>query len=307
MATAIAYTPVDMTQNSIWYGNITAATSNKITIKNGGLEENYYGSFTYVNGWPHGTLTGTDFSVNGVKQWSVSGLNLDAYTMAYYIQTGNATAAMNYAFSGSDSITGSSGNDVLYGAAGNDSINGDSGIDTGVYASSFSSHTITNNGSTITVSSNFDSDGTDTLSNIERLRFIDYSVAFDISGAGGQAYRVYQATFDRAPDLAGLGYWIKQMDGGMSDPEVAARFIDSAEFRSLYGTNPTTTQLVDAFYHNALHRTPDQGGLDFYVNQIDTGQKSVAQVLADLSESPENQLQVIGAIQNGIQYVPFTG
>jgi len=147
--------------------------------------------------------------------------------------------------------------------------------------------------------------GTDTLANIERLLFSDGSLAFDIAGAAGQAYRIYQAAFDRVPDKAGLGYWIYQMEQGMGVREVAARFIDSPEFRSLYGTNPSTGSLVDAIYSNVLHRAPDQGGHDFYVNQIATGQKSLAQVLADFSESPENQVQVIGVIEHVIDFLPF--
>jgi hypothetical protein len=34
------------------------------------------------------------------------------------------------------------------------------------------------------------------------------AVALDVDGAAGQAYRLYQAAFDRAPDKNGLGYWI---------------------------------------------------------------------------------------------------
>jgi hypothetical protein len=122
----------------------------------------------------------------------------------------------------------------------------------------------------------------------------------------GQAYRIYQAAFDRQPDAGGLGYWIAQMDGGMGVVEVAARFIDSGEFRQLYGNSPPTGQLVDAIYHNVLHRLPDTGGRAFYVEQIDSGQKSLATVLADFSESPENQAQVVGAIQNGFAYQEWT-
>ncbi len=115
---------------------------------------------------------------------------------------------------------------------------------------------------------------------------------------------MYQAAFNRTPDLAGLGYWIGQMDSGMDVVEVAARFIDSAEFRDLYGTNPTTSQTVTAIHNNVLHRNPDQAGHDFYVNQIVSHQKTLPKVLADFSESPENQAQVIGVIENGIQYTP---
>ena len=34
-------------------------------------------------------------------------------------------------------------------------------------------------------------------------------LALDINGTAGQVYRLYQAAFDRKPDLVGLGYWIE--------------------------------------------------------------------------------------------------
>jgi serralysin len=48
-----------------------------------------------------------------------------------------------------------------------------------------------------------------------------------------------------------------------------------------------------------LHRTPDAGGLQFWVDSLNTGM-SRAEVLIGFSESAENQANVIGSIQNGI-------
>ena len=55
-------------------------------------------------------------------------------------------------------------------------------------------------------------DGEDTLVSVERLVFSDVTVALDLDGVGGQAYRIYKAAFDREPDSGGLGYWIAQME-----------------------------------------------------------------------------------------------
>ena len=144
--------------------------------------------------------------------------------------------------------------------------------------------------------------GEDTLLNVERLQFADKSIAQDINGNAGEAYRIYQAAFNRAPDLGGLGYWIYGMDHGMSLLDVATGFINSAEFKTLYGANPTTSEYVTRLYSNVLHRGPEQAGYDYWVNQLNSGQQTRNQVLANFSESPENQAQVIGVIQNGIEY-----
>lgn len=44
------------------------------------------------------------------------------------------------------------------------------------------------------------------VSSTARLRFSDTSIALDLDGAAGKAYRAYQAAFGRTPDIAGLSY-----------------------------------------------------------------------------------------------------
>jgi hypothetical protein len=146
------------------------------------------------------------------------------------------------------------------------------------------------------------------LDDVERLKFSDNLVALDTDGVAGQGYRIYKAAFDRTPDGSGLGYWIAQMDKGMNVTEVAARFIDSPEFRSLYGQNPSNAEFLTKVYTNVLGRKPDQGGYSWWLNELNTNpDKSRQKVLADFSESQENKDSVAALIGNGIQYVEFTG
>ena len=146
------------------------------------------------------------------------------------------------------------------------------------------------------------------LYSIERLEFSNSMVAFDTSGIGGQAYRIYKAAFDRVPDSGGLGYWIAQMDEGMDMAEVAARFINSDEFRSLYGQNPTNGEFLNKVYLNVLDRLPDAGGYDWWMDQLENNpEKTWEKVLADFSESPENQANVTELIANGIVFDPWVG
>jgi hypothetical protein len=50
-----------------------------------------------------------------------------------------------------------------------------------------------------------------------------------------------------------------------------------------------------------LHRAPDAAGYDFWTQALHTSSR--ADVLVGFSESAENQAQVIGAIQHGIDYL----
>lgn len=144
-----------------------------------------------------------------------------------------------------------------------------------------------------------------TLTNIERVMFTqsDDVVALSQNGQLGQAWRLYQAAFDRAPDKGGLGYWLLQQQKGLSLDDVAQNFLQSKEFVERYGVQ-SNAEFVNTLYRNVLHREGDAGGLAFHVGTLDHG-ASRADVLTTFSESPENQAQVASLIGNGIVYTPY--
>lgn len=206
-----------------------------------------------------------------------------------------------------DQVQGLSGNDQFAGYGGVDSFDGGQGRDTAIYRGRALEYTITPLGGTRyrVVDNAGQRDDTDTLVDVERLQFSDYVVALDINGIAGQGYRIYKAAFNRIPDLSGLGFWINRMDNGMDLIEVSARFIDSAEFRNLYGNNPTNDVFLTRLYANVLKRSPDDGGYQWWINQLQTNpQKTWQKVLADFSESAENQANVAQLIASGIVFDP---
>lgn len=188
----------------------------------------------------------------------------------------------------------------------NESVVGSAQIDKFIYTTSASSYQVINSSGRVTVKS-ISSGEEDSLTNIERIKFSDKSIAFDTAGNAGKAYRVYKAAFARDPqsgDMSGLGFWISRIDNGMDMVEVVARFIDSNEFRSLYGQNPTNSEFLTKVYTNVLGRAPDQGGYSWWLNELNTNpEKTKAKVLADFAESSENQTGVASLIGNGIQYM----
>jgi hypothetical protein len=156
------------------------------------------------------------------------------------------------------------------------------------------------------------SDGSSqSLEAAERVLFSNGARAYDIDGQAGKAYRIYKAAFDRDPmegDTDGLGYWIAQMDDGMDMVEVAERFIDSAEFRSVYGENPSNEEFLNKIYLNVLDRLPDEEGYAWWMDQLENNpEKTWEKVLADFSECAENQENVAELIANGIVFDPWVG
>jgi hypothetical protein len=79
------------------------------------------------------------------------------------------------------------------------------------------------------------------------------------------------------------------------------------EFIQKYGSNPTDAQFVNLLYANVLHRAPDAAGYDFWVKALTNHDTTHVGIVKFFSESPENQAQVIGSIQNGITFTPWHG
>jgi hypothetical protein len=206
---------------------------------------------------------------------------------------------------GPDMLVGTPGDDTIAGGGGNDTIDGAAGIDTASFSDVRANYTITNQGGghfTVAHLGGSGPDGTDTLVNVERLHFADAQVAIDIDGHGGEAFRLYQAAFNRVPDLPGLGFQMHALDEGWSLQNIAGDFLNSPEFQATYG-NVSDTQFIELLYLNVLHRQGEDAGVQFHLNELASGQTR-ADVLVHFSESPENQANVIGQIQDGMLYVP---
>lgn len=205
--------------------------------------------------------------------------------------------------SGNDILVGNEGNDVMIGGSGNDQLYGGGGRDTAKFSGNFAAYTIQTGSDTLTVSG---PDGTDTVNGVERLAFADRGMAFDIEGTAGIIYRFYQAALGRQPDMEGLGHWINIADGGRPLVDIASGFTNSVEFQRLYGVNSDNATFITALYRNALHREPEAQGFNDWIGRLDAGMSREA-VMFGFSESVENKAQVIGSIQHGIEFLPWTG
>lgn len=149
----------------------------------------------------------------------------------------------------------------------------------------------------------------DGLFNVERIKFNDGYKAIDIDGAAGEVFRLYQAIFDRAPDLGGMGYWLHRRDTGTELMQIAKEFMSitapdgTIEFETLYGKNLSNEQFIVELYDNVLNRAPDASGQAYWLQQIQLHSRE--QILMAFSESPENKVNVVELIAQGIDYVPF--
>ncbi|MGZ8294064.1 MAG: DUF4214 domain-containing protein [Telluria sp.] len=251
--------------------------------------------------------------VDGAGKWTIAPGPLGNGNYSVSVQSSDiadnvtpASAPLAFNINSTLNLSGGAGNDVLRGTAGNNALDGVSGFDTAAYGGARAAYTVEKSTNGFTIRSA--ADGFDSLLNVDRIQFGDTSmaVALDLAGNGGQAYRLYSAVLGRAPDKGGLGFWIDKLDDGITMQDVSNAFLGSQEFITTYGANLTNTEFVDELYQNVLHRSLDQAGFDFWVAAIEQHGVARADILISFSESNENQAQVIGQIQNGIDYVPWT-
>jgi serralysin len=203
-----------------------------------------------------------------------------------------------------NTIVGGAGHDMLYGTRSDDIVDGGAGIDTFVLEGYREEYTVSGKDGAITVTDLLGLDGIDTLRNVERLSFEGGDhISYETTGFPAEAYRLYQAAFDRTPDKAGLGYWIGRMGDGTSLHAVADAFVHSAEFGKLAGAAATNADIVTLLYANVLDRAPDAEGFAYWKQALDSKTITVADMLVGFSESPENQVKVIGSLQAGYEFI----
>ena len=148
--------------------------------------------------------------------------------------------------------------------------------------------------------------GTDSLYNVEFLSFSNARMALDAAEeAPGQALRLYQAAFDRDPDARGLGYWVAQIDSGLSLNGAAYWFMSSQEFESLYGADPNDDTFVNLLYQNVLERAPEDAGRQYWTEKLTVDELSREAALVYFAESPENKALTSADTALGVTYVPW--
>ncbi len=80
--------------------------------------------------------------------------------------------------------------------------------------------------------------------------------------------KLYIATFDRAPDAAGLEYWLKS---GMSIEEIATSFFDQPETKAKYPDELDNIDFIVEVYANLFNRAPESEGLDYWLKELESG------------------------------------
>ncbi|WP_281969163.1 beta strand repeat-containing protein [Roseovarius nanhaiticus] len=98
---------------------------------------------------------------------------------------------------------------------------------------------------------------------------------------------LYVGYFDRAPDPAGLQFWINSIDAGVDVNTIAGNFAASGEAQAIYPflATPglvTPASFVGSIYLNLFNRPAETAGLNYWVDLLNSGAISPADMIEEI-------------------------
>ena len=198
---------------------------------------------------------------------------------------------------GNDTLTGNAQANQLQGLSGNDTLDGGLGIDTARYSGNAGTYRLTFNGPELEVLDQSGVDGTDKLSNVERLNFLDKKLAVDITDNALETLQFIGVIAPALRDnLSIRGAVLSYFDQGHSMTNACQLALDAGWIPS------GKIDLIQAAYKNVVGTTvdPDQAtitALAPYVDQL--GSAGFLAAVANLSIN----VDLAGLQQNGMEYI----
>lgn len=259
-----------------------------------------------------GTISYIALPVDGISSLSRDGSTGINSPTNFSGNSGTVTASGGIAGSNDpDNLSGTGGDDIIFaaggddtvtGAAGNDQLNGGSGVDSAIFNGNRESFTLSATDTGFSVSG---PDGSDTLSDIERVIFSDSNVAIDMSTgqAANNTVRIIGAAFDtpiieQHPDYVGIG--LDLFDSGQTMLEVSQLAV------GVMG-NLGNDVFVDTVYQNVIGVAPTKEDRDHFTAllQGSGGSMTQAQLLELAANSEANALNInlVGLQQSGVEYI----
>ena len=110
----------------------------------------------------------------------------------------------------------------------------------------------------------------------------------NFTGNESTIMNAYIAFYGRPADAEGLQYWSGRLEeeGGLN--AVIDAFGNSAEFEDRFGSLDNTA-LVTNIYQQLFNRAPDEGGLAYYVGELDSGRKTLQSIALNVLYGAQNE------------------
>jgi Domain of unknown function (DUF4214) len=130
-------------------------------------------------------------------------------------------------------------------------------------------------------------------------------MSFPPSSAFDFVTEVYIGYYDRSPDTVGEEFWVNALISANDSQTTALTrlanlFANSSESTAIYPylTDPTVSpaSFVTQVYNNILNRAPDAAGLNFWINQLNTGATSAGGFIVTVEASVNMQVGTADAL-----------
>lgn len=173
------------------------------------------------------------------------------------------------------------------------------GIDVAVFSGNLTDYALTKTNSGYTVRALTGTDGTDTISNVERLKFADVGLALDIDGNAGKVTKILGAVFGKASvsnkEYVGIG--LKLLDDGMTYEALAGLAIGVTGKKS-------PVDVVDLLWTNVVGSHPSPGQAQPLVDMLNSGMTTATLVVL-ASDTALNQINVnlVGLQHTGVEFI----
>ena len=213
---------------------------------------------------------------------------------------GSPEADIIIGYTAAETLDGGAGNDQITGGGGSDNINGGTGVDTAVFTGTAKSYKVSIGSASVVVTGDLTKDGTDTLTNVERLKFSDKTIAIDLSGNAGITVKVIGAVLGKSEvqstKYVGLG--LSYLDKGMSYSDLGALALTAVGATTSDAIVSTLWRNVVGFEASAATKAP-------YIKMLTDGMKvgDLVVLAADTSFNTTN-INLVGLAQTGIEYLP---
>lgn len=101
------------------------------------------------------------------------------------------------------------------------------------------------------------------------------------------AQQMFVAYYGRPGDPGGLAFWADKFDTTSDLTLALTQFGNSSEFTDNFGAL-SPSDLISNLYQQMYGHPPDSGGLDFYLNRLDTGAATLASIAKQIADGSQN-------------------
>ena len=181
-------------------------------------------------------------------------------------------------------------------------LDGKAGVDTALFSGARAGYSLNKTAGGFTVKDNVGTEGTDTLSNVERTKFTDMGLALDLDAAAGITAKILGAVFGKESitnqEYAGIG--LSLLDAGEGYGSLMQLALNVR-----LGFGASNTDVVNLLYTNVVGVAPNASELALYKGMLDDGSFVQAGIAIFAAETPLNaqNIDLVGLSANGLGFI----